>query len=216
MRDVVNRTEPHGPVESRLRSWFSEEVAAAESDIISRNLFHRRPHSSSASIGLAAGLLAAVVAVAAMFRLNAPISDPTRGNAAGAFTPSPSTVVTAWFPDGLPRSIDGTRVYRPSDVTAAMSGREVLVGGWDEGPLAVSCPIDAAGCPSFEGLGEEAAGQIVVKVRWDQPYAIHGDAIVLLAEIDPMIECRSAPSGGCPTRPYIHAVRIVWQGSPSH
>lgn len=99
------------------------------------------------------------------------------------------------------------------------SGR-FLVGGWDAGPLGVSCPAQRMGasappCPAYEGLAQQPEGPTILKVMWDSHYDNARPAVVIMAEIIPLDPCFSTPPGGCPTRPNVHGVSYVWQGAPS-
>ena len=72
---------------------------------------------------------------------------------------APSPDLTARYPDGIPSVFFGQHVLRPSDLGQTIPTGPFLLGGWDAGPLAVSCPAMVPGasnppCPSFEGLAE--------------------------------------------------------------
>lgn len=131
-------------------------------------------------------------------------------------TPSPD--VTARYPDGIPSTFLGQHVYRPADLRQTVPTGPFLLGGWDAGPLAVSCPAMIAGasnppCPSFEALAETRGGPMVIAVRWG-PFAIHGSPVLVLrVTAEPAPTCVSIPPGGCPGVS-VTVQDVLWAGDP--
>jgi hypothetical protein len=205
----------------RLAEWFRGEIERAERDysvaprvapqVVARRKFQPRL-SGIAALGVVA------IAIVTILRV-APVVLPasTSGLAGGIATATPT--VTAWYPDGLPSAINGLKVYRPDDIGPQMPSGRFLVGGWDAGPLGMSCPADLIGassppCPAYEGLAQQPKGPTILKVMWDSHYDNAEPVVVLTAEIIPLDPCVSTPPGGCPTRPNVHGVSYVWQGVP--
>jgi hypothetical protein len=131
---------------------------------------------------------------------------------------APSPDLTARYPDGIPSTFLGQHVYRPSDLRQTVPTGPFLLGGWDAGPLAVSCPGMVPGasnppCPSFEALAETRGGPMVIGVRWGA-FSVHGaPALVLRVTAEPAPTCVSIPPGGCPGVS-VTALDVVWTGDP--
>ena len=131
-------------------------------------------------------------------------------------TPSPD--VTARYPDGIPSTFLGQHVYRPSDLRQTVPTGPFLLGGWDAGPLAASCPAMIEGasnppCPSFEALAETRGGPVVIAVRWGST-SVHGSpALVLRVTAEPAPTCVSIPPGGCPEAS-VTVQDVLWAGEP--
>jgi hypothetical protein len=139
--------------------------------------------------------------------------------AAAPSSPAPSPDVTARYPDGIPSTFLGQRVYRPSDFLQTVPTGPFLLGGWDAGPLAVSCPAMVPGasnppCPSFEALAETRGGPMVIAVRWGAFPVPGAPALVLRVTAEPAPTCVSIPPGGCPG-PSVTVQDVLWAGDPS-
>jgi photosystem II stability/assembly factor-like uncharacterized protein len=131
---------------------------------------------------------------------------------------APSPEVTARYPDGIPSTLLGQHVYRPDDLRQTVPTGPFLLGGWDAGPLAVSCPAMIPGasnppCPSFEGLAETRGGPVAISVRWGSFSTQGAPALVLRVTAQPAPTCVSIPSGGCPG-PSVTARGVVWAEDP--
>lgn len=215
-------------VEARLRSWFATEVARADHDLAAapqsflalRN--RRRTVSGAAVSGTVVTVLLGIGIVAALGSSPGfgPGGNGRPPTARSTLAPTPPAAnVTAWYPDGIPAAIDGEKVFRPDAVGSDMPAGGLLVGGWDFGPIFVSCPAIIVGqsppwCPIYEGLAELKGGDKVLNVMWDQPYANTAPIVVVRVEVIALPSCTSTPAGGCPERPSVHASAFVWQGSP--
>src|SRR5664279_1837126 len=109
--------------------------------------------------------------------------------------------------------------YPPSDLRQTAPTGPFLLGGWDAGPLAASCPamIESASnppCRSFEALAETRGGPMVIAVRWG-PLSAHGSpALVLRVTAEPAPTCVSIPPGGCPGVS-VTVQDALWAGDPS-
>jgi hypothetical protein len=139
--------------------------------------------------------------------------------AAAPSSPAPSPDVTARYPDGIPSTYLGQHVYRPSDLLRTVPTGPFLLGGWDAGPLAVSCPNIVPGassprCPSFEALAETRGGPMVVGVGWGAFPVPGAPALVLRVTAEPAPTCVSIPPGSCPG-PYVTVQDVLWAGDPS-
>jgi len=138
---------------------------------------------------------------------------------AGPTSPTPSPDVTARYPDGIPSTLLGQHVYRPGDLAKTVPTGPFLLGGWDAGPMAVSCPAMIPGasnppCPAFEGLAETRGGPMVIAVRWGA-FPVPGvPALVLRVTAEPAPTCVSIPPGGCPG-PSVTVQDVLWAGDPS-
>ena len=146
-------------------------------------------------------------------------SQPTGSPPIATSPATPSQDVTARYPDGIPSTFRGQHVYRPNDLRQTVPTGPFLLGGWDAGPLAVSCPAMISGaskppCPAFEGLAETRGGPMVVAVRLGA-FSVHGaPALVLRVAAEPAPTCVSIPSGGCPG-PSVTVKDVLWAGDPA-
>lgn len=131
---------------------------------------------------------------------------------------APSPDLTARYPDGIPSIFLGQHVYRPADLRQTVPTGPFLLGGWDAGPLAVSCPAIVPGaskppCPSFEALAEARGGPMVIAVRWG-PFSVPGaPALVLRVTAEPAPTCVSFPGDGCPGVS-VTVQDVLWAGDP--
>jgi hypothetical protein len=213
------------PMEGRLHAWFQAEVQRAERDIRVAGTRPRRDlqavrRTARSRIATPTPVMLVLLATfaVAVLRLAPGRSTNSAPFSVGGSQPSPGGVtVTSSYADGVPRIINGEQVYRPEDIPTSPSS-PILVGGWDSGPLFVSCPDETSGqaiaCPAYEGLGERATGPKVLNVRWDGPYPGTAPAVVIRAQVDKPFYCKSTPPGNCPVHPDLHALSLVWQGSP--
>ncbi len=133
---------------------------------------------------------------------------------------APSPDLTARYPDGIPRTFLGQHVYRPSDLRQTAPSGPFALGGWDAGPLAVSCPASAPGassppCPSFEALAETRGGPMVIGVRWGAFSLLGAPALVLRVTAEPAPTCVSIPPGGCPGVS-VTVQEVLWAGDPGN
>jgi hypothetical protein len=137
----------------------------------------------------------------------------------GPTSPTPSPDVTARYPDGIPSTFLGQHVYRPGDLGKTVPTGPFLLGGWDAGPLAVSCPAIVPGasnppCPSFEALAETRGGPMVIGARWGAFSVPGAPALVLRVTAEPAPTCVSIPPGGCPGAS-VTVQDVLWAGDPS-
>ncbi|MFI5042488.1 MAG: WD40/YVTN/BNR-like repeat-containing protein, partial [Acidimicrobiales bacterium] len=143
--------------------------------------------------------------------------SPVVITAPSSATPSPD--VTARYPDGIPSTFLGQRVYRPSDLLQTVPTGPFLLGGWNAGAVVSACiPIVPGAsnppCPSFEALAETRGGPMVIAVRWGALPVPGAPALVLRVTAEPAPTCVSIPPGGCPG-PSVTVQDVLWAGDPS-
>lgn len=137
--------------------------------------------------------------------------------AASSTTPSPDVI--ARYPDGIPSTFLGQRVYRPSDLLQTVPTGPFLLGGWNAGAMVSACipMIQGASnppCPSFVALAETRGGPMVIAVRWDAFPVPGAPALVLRVTAELAPTCVSIPPGGCPG-PSVTVQDVLWAGDPS-
>jgi hypothetical protein len=127
----------------------------------------------------------------------------------------PTPEIADSYPDGIPRTIDGEHVYRPTAVEANPPEGDFLIGGWDGGAIAVSCALQPSGssiqCPRFEGLAEFRGGPAVLSMNLASGSAPGGPGFVVRARVDAVTRCKSIPPGSCPGVT-LTLVDTVWSG----
>ncbi len=223
MNDPLPRPTDDDPLPGRLAAWFDGEVRRAEADLRATPLGTARPgparvRARGAAMGpIAAALLVVVVVAAGLSRLPgaAPGSSPSGASSPTATLPaSPSTappvattdtapVVDSRYPDGIPSSLGGRFVARPSNIDREPANdQSFLLGGWSFGPLVYFCPLQIGtpppfgpGCgtpfiaenPLIDGQGVMidgltlGAGPVVVEVHRHDPQAAECDAALRVA-----------------------------------
>ena len=159
------------PLPARLEAWFEREVHQAGADLRATPLGVARTRGGVRRGPLAplvAAVVVVIVVVAGLTRLPglAPGAAPTdsagpsstagtaisTASAVPLGTPLASLPVDARYPDGIPSSLGGRSVARPSNVDTEPAGDvSFLLGGWsfDFGAIAWSCTPVLASPPSF-------------------------------------------------------------------
>jgi hypothetical protein len=162
---------PPDPLPGRLEAWFQHEVHQAGADLRAAPLRSGRTTGGErrGPLGpLVAAAVVAIVVVAGLTRLPglAPGTEPkgstgpsstTDGSSSTpspipAGTPVASPVVDGRYPDGIPSSLGGRSVARPSNVDRRpANGASFLLGGWsfDFGAIAWSCLPMVGSPPPF-------------------------------------------------------------------
>jgi hypothetical protein len=188
-----------------------------------------------AVVGLAAAfaLVAGAIVVAPRAQQGGQLPPPTDSPKVAVATtplatPAPTPIVAPGetpllidfgdrYADGIPRTIGGQHVYRPSEVLKNEPDGEFLLGGWDAGSLTVSCPIQKTvitlPCPHFEGLAEVRDGPSVLPLTWDAYRPSTFPAFVVRAVANPAVACLSNPPGACPG-PSATVHEVLWMGEP--
>lgn len=228
-------------LEARLARVFETELRRAEGDLTAdavqwapaperrrASKWNRGILAAAWTLGLVGVVLMLGVATTAWFRG----TTLSTVGLAGATPPSGSMLSAARatdivssqpapamdrYTDGVPRTLGGEHVYRPADLARELPAGAFLLGGWDAGPLPVSCPIfnpkaSNPPCAAFEGLAEERGGQPVIALRWGA-ISLSGPIVVLRVTAQPGPSCRSVPGGACPG-PEIHLLEVLWSGTP--
>ena len=159
------------PLPARLSGWFDQEVRQASADLRAAPLAASRARGAGSRAPfapVAAAILVLIVVIAGLTRLPgvAPGTQPSgspgatapTGSAPPSAVPSPgstadpATAVGSRYPDGLPSSLGGRYVSRPSNIERNPSNdAPFLLGGWsfDFSTIAYSCPMQIGTPPPF-------------------------------------------------------------------
>jgi hypothetical protein len=224
---------------NELATWFAGEVRQAELDLRRAPLRPARARRGPAR-GIAApaagAILVVVLVIAGITRLPSlagPATEPT-GSAAppASFTapepvftnsPDPGASIDRRYPDGIPASIDGERVVRPStiDQLGPNDDRSFLLGGWsfDFAHITPSCGLRLGTAPPFglrcgnPFLTDDPLGRGITPVFLDgwTPSIGVGPVIVRAHRHDEMAAtCLPEARKVCEAIAFIEAV--VWTG----
>lgn len=162
---------PDDPLPARLSSWFDQEVRQAGADLRAAPLAASRARQSRSRAPfapVAAVILVVIVVIAGLTRLpgvtpgTEPIGSTGATSASGSGAPSPltspgttgvpATEVASRYPDGIPSSLAGRYVARPSNIDREpVTDQPFLLGGWsfDFSAIAYSCPAQIGTPPPF-------------------------------------------------------------------
>ncbi len=136
-----------------------------------------------------------------------PIGSPTDDGT----SPTPTSDIGARYSDGIPSTFLGQHVYRPGDLRKTIPTGLFLLGGWDAGPLAVSCQ---GSCPNFEALAETRGGPMAIGVGLGSLSVPGAPALVLRVTAEQGQICVSNPPGGC-SGASVTVQEVLWAGDPS-
>ena len=162
---------PDDPLLARLAGWFDQEVRQAAADLHAAHLApaRTRPAASRSPVApVAAAILVVIVVLAGLTRLPGVTPGTRPTGTPGATIPgasAPSSAVTSpgttgdtasgvgsRYPDGIPSSLGGRYVSRPSNIERNPSNdASFLLGGWsfDFSAIAYACPIQIGTPPPF-------------------------------------------------------------------
>ena len=213
-RDLDRLLRQPAPDEPRMARPFAPPAEG----VVEVNAVQRVQRAAGGGRGRRSSVLGAAVVLmvalaAGAVALNVALPRGGAGPASPAASPSMPPGVAVF-----PSTFLGRHVYRPSDLRQTVPTGPFLLGGWDAGPLAVSCPAMIPGasnppCPSFEGLAETRGGPVAISVRWGAFSTQGAPALVLRVTAQPAPTCVSIPSGGCPG-PSVTVQDVLWAGDP--
>ena len=223
---------------ARLAGWFDQEVRQAAADLRAAPLAGFRGRRAGARIPfapLAAVALLVIVVVAGLTRLPGvtPGMEPTGSSGSGApsattapsasgpgSTAEPDNVVGSRYPDGIPSSLGGRYVARPSNIDREPADdRSFLLGGWsfDFSAIVYSCAIQIGTPPPFGPrcgtpfLAQNPLMDENPRVMLDGTALGAGPVVVQVHRYDARSAgCDAARRAGCEAMAVIE--KVVWTG----